>query len=207
LKSIVRSLSLAALGLLALVPGAYAQSATYTFEAPNFTVGENTPLLNRSPNSGDLSFLADFTAAPNVASFQVNAFTPNLLFSGNSLFQPLGAAGNTLTVLLNQPVTMVDLVFATIAPGSLQFTSTSGSTTVASTPQGGTYPGGMLSFSSVTPFTSFSLASLNVAGGPGQEFAIDNLTVTNAAVPEPGSVALLIGMASVSGMLIRRRRK
>ena len=81
--------ALALLTLLAVSGGAArAQSATYTFEAPVFTAGQTTPLLNVAPNSGDASFRASFTSAPTAGGFQVSSFVPNPLFSGNGLFDP-----------------------------------------------------------------------------------------------------------------------
>lgn len=44
--------------------------------------------------------------------------------------------------------------------------------------------------------------NLYVATAMGASF-----TITNAAVPEPGSIALLVGLASVGASLLRRRRR
>ena len=169
-----------------------AQSVTY-----NFTQfgggGQITPLLNVAPDVGSSSFRANFTSAPNSGGFRVSNFQPNSLFSGNSLTEPAGTVGNVLTVTLNTAVNLVNLVFATNGPGALTFASSSGGVTVASTAQGGSFPGGSLTFSSATPFTSFTLTD-----GAGPEFGIDNLTMRVAAptgVPDSGTTVLLLGMS------------
>jgi hypothetical protein len=61
---------------------------------------------------------------------------------------------------------------------------------------------------STTPLTSATIA-VNSFGGFIVDEGFDNVRIAaaNAAVPEPGSVALLVDMASVSGMLLRRRNR
>ncbi len=55
---------LAALWLAVGVAGrAAADVAVYTFESPQFTTGQATPLLDVAPNSGPSTFLASFTSA------------------------------------------------------------------------------------------------------------------------------------------------
>jgi hypothetical protein len=47
------------------------------------------------------------------------------------------------------------------------------------------------------------------AGGDGAGFVIDNVTLTQlTAVPEPGTMALMVGPAALllGGMVVRRRR-
>src|SRR5881628_642054 len=43
----------------------------YTFEAPAFTNGSTTPLLNRAPNSGPAGFSASFASAPTASGFTI----------------------------------------------------------------------------------------------------------------------------------------
>lgn len=198
----------AVLGLLVGASGQVrAETIVYTFEPPRFTPLQFTPLLNVAPNSGPSTVLASFTSAPNPFAFQVAPFLANGLFSGNSLVEPLGVTGNTLSIALNQPAIAVALVFATNGPGSLQLTSPVGGTTVTSTPQSGGagFPGGTLSFSSATPFSTFSLAALPPAGGRLPEFAIDNLTLT--PIPEPSTLVMGVTGALIGlGYTWRRRR-
>src|SRR5438874_1468328 len=42
---------------------------TYTFETPNFTLGQTTPLLNVAPNIGDATFRTSFAAATDPAGY------------------------------------------------------------------------------------------------------------------------------------------
>ncbi len=180
---------------LVSVGGLRGQSYTYTFE--QFAPGTSTPILNAAPDVGSASLRASFTSAPNTTAFQVTAFQANGLFSGNALFHPVGTTGNVLTVTLNTAVNAVTLVFGSNGASSLTFACSSGSTVVASTAQSGgaNFPGGSLTFSSATPFSSFTLSD-----GAGPEFAIDNLTMqvsSPAAAPDGGSTLLMLGIAGL----------
>jgi hypothetical protein len=198
---------IALLALALLAPIASAAPIVYTFESPQFTAGQTTPLAGVAPNSGPASFLATFTSAPNAGAFSIINFQPTPQFSGLSLFEPLGSAGNTLTVSFNAPITDVSLNFATNGAGSITLTTPVGSATQASANIGGTFPGGLLSFSSATPFTTLALTAATPGNAP-VEFAIDNLTVNAAptAVPEPATFAVF-GVLAVSALGLRRRPK
>jgi hypothetical protein len=185
-------LAVALLGMLLLTAGrAEGVSVTYTFEQLGVS-GETTPLLNMAPDAGQSSFRANFTSAPTANGFLVASFQPNPLFSGNSLFEPLGSVGNTLTLAFNMSINSVSLVFASNGPSTLSFISPSGDTSVTSSFQGGLFPGGTLTFTSATPFTTFSLTD-----GGGPEFAIDNLTMGLASVPDGGSTLAMASMVAL----------
>lgn len=199
--------------LCALVLGAVftsparAELVTYNFNAPQFTLNESTPLLNRAPNIGLNTFLASFTSAPRADAFVVSNFQPNPLFSGPSLVAP--QFPDTLTLAFNMPVDSVRLDFAVIMPGVLILTTPVGGTTQASMNVGGGFPGGTLAFSSVDPFSTLQLRATDLAGAP-IVFAIDNLTLNTAgdgsAIPEPSSLMLLsVGVVSAGGFLRWRR--
>jgi hypothetical protein len=100
-----------------------------------------------------------------------------------------------LTLAFNMPVNSVSLVFATNGPGTLSFISPSGDTSVTSSFRGGPFPGGTLTFISTIPLTTFSLTD----GGEGAEFALDNLTMRFASVPDEGSP---LAMATMAALLV-----
>jgi hypothetical protein len=190
-----------------LTPSASADTVLYTFEGPQFTVGETTPLLNRSPNVGSAAFQTTFTASPAAATFEITTFIPNVLFNGQSLFDGLGAPTDPLTLTFNTPVDQIQFDFATNGPGTLELLSPVGSTSQVSVVVGGTFPGGTLVFSSPTPFTTVQLQARTPGGAP-LEFAVDDLQLQfagAAAVPEPAT-ALLAGVG-LAGLLTGLRRR
>jgi hypothetical protein len=182
--------------------------ALYTFE--QLPVGTLTPVLDLAADAGPASMLASFTFAPIYnpsAAFGISNFQPNSLFSGNS-FSAVGAGGEcagcgTLTVALNTYVNHISVAFATNGPYTFRFTSPAGAASQMATRDGGlvgSFPGGMFTFGSSTPFNVFSLTA-------GKEFAIDNLSLTasqTAPVPEPGTM-LLLGSGLVALSRFRRR--
>ena len=186
-------------------------SVTYTFEAPTFTAGTTTPMLNRAPNSasGVVGFLAGFTATPTVGGFTVNNFQPNPLIVAQSYFDPTFPA-DTTTITFNQPVASLSFNFATDTSqgtGRLQLSSTSGNVSQNSVNVGGTFQGGTFNFAPATPFTSITLAGFADAGTANAvPFDIDNLTLN--IVPEPASLGLVVvGLAAVLRKFALRRSK
>lgn len=208
----LRKLLFTSLGFVMLCLGsaaaARADTVIYTFEPPQFTVGQTTPLLNRAPNSGLATFRASFTSSPTAGGFLIANFQPNVLFSGQSLFDPLLPA-DVLTLTFNMPVNQVQLNWAVIEAGRLELISPVGSTSQTSAAVGGEFQGGTLVFSSSTPFTTFQLRAFTTAGTP-TIFAIDNLTLNTAEaapIPEPTTMLLLSsGLAGV-GAAVRGRRR
>jgi hypothetical protein len=202
------------LGLFAwAVPQSQAAFVTYTFESPEFTAGQFTPLLNKAPNVGSSAFRADFTSSPNSGGFQILNFQPNSLFSGNSLVAP-GGSFDTLTITVNTPVQSVSFDFGmnlspTGNPGQMRLISPVGTQNQNGGNVGGSFQGGTLTFNSATPFTTFQLQAFNSAGNR-VEFAIDDLTLTLAeptAVPVPGSIVLAFMGLGLGGPLVRKLRK
>ena len=185
----------------------HADTVTYTFEAPQFIVGELTPILNRSPNVGSPAFQASFVS-PNQGGHGIFDFQPNILFTGQMLAHARGKifVPNLLTITLNRPVNQVQFVWALGVPGRIDFTSSAGNQSQNSAVVGGALEGGTFSFSSATSFTSFSLVGFNLAGTTTNAFlAIDNLTLTTN-VPEPASLVLLgTGLAALTRLRKRTR--
>ena len=175
-----------------------AATVTYTFEAPVFSLGETTPLTNKAPNIGSPSFLASFQSISGGANRFAIGNNPNLL-SGMSLFDPGPSfPSGVLTISLNTPVDFVMLDFALFQPGRLDFASPSGNASASTGPSPQT---GVLTFSSPTPFTAFTL--FGYGGSLSTPFAIDNLVMN---VPEPSALAL-ISTGIFVGLFRRIRRR
>jgi hypothetical protein len=205
----MRRLITLAVVTLGLVVSAAPASADflYTFEAPQFTFGQTTPLLNAAPNSGGGGFTTSFTPTGYQIS-DVASFNPNALMVGQYLYTPGSTAA--LHLAFSAPVTSLSLDFAinvfNVSPaGSLALTTSSGGTSVSGSNVGGTYQGGHLSFTSGTPFTSADLQGFFSPNNP-TEIAIDNLSltpVTTSPVPAPPAV-VLVGLGA--GCVALRRR-
>jgi hypothetical protein len=205
MKNFVHGFLIAAVTLLFTI-SVRADTVTYTFEQPVFTVANTTPIV-RGPNSGPAAFQASFTSAPDPGSFIILDFNqPNVLMTGQYfILQSVSSPNNSLTITLNMPITSVTVNFAVETAGRLVLTTPFESTSQNSAVVGGPSQGGVLSFSTTTPFTSFQLAAFDGNGNPIR-FAIDNLvmeTATSTAVPEPTTMLLLA--TGLVGTVLRAR--
>ena len=212
-------------GLLAASGGAaFAQTVTYTFEAPIFTLAAKSPNLNnKAPNMGS-GVTANFTSSLNTAGAQIGdngngpsnpGGTPGFSSQFSGQFLNSIANDQTITVSLNGATfTSLSLDFYLTDAGMLNFNSSSGSASQVGTldaATGNTYTG-VLNFSSATPFSSFTLATGATTGGRPLSFGIDNLQLSGEAsspTPAPGS-ALVLGaglLYPLVGLVKRRRQK
>ena len=192
---------------------AQADTVTYTFEQPNFVVGNTTPIV-RGPDIGPSGFAATFTSAPQAGAFIIlDSGQPVPLITGQYLTIPITFnTNNTLTVTLNTPINSVSVNFGIQilfpSPGQLVLTSAAGSTSQLSALMGGGLnQGGVLTFSTTIPFSSFTLAAFDNFGNPTR-FAIDDLIMETASaepVPEPATIFLL--SAGLAGVVFKARRR
>jgi hypothetical protein len=198
------------IAVIALCSGASVARAdvVYTFETPNFTLNQTTPILNVAPNTNPGSFLASFTDTVNANGYVIFNGQSNGLMVGQSIIAP--TVTDALMLTFNTPVNQLTVDFAvnlasTQAAGSLRLTTSSGgNTSQASSVVGGgqNFQGGTLTFSTATPFTSATLQGFDSTGAPIQ-INLDNLHLNPAgvaAVPEPSALTLLavggIGLAA-----------
>jgi len=179
---------------------------TYTFETPNFTVGQTTPLLNMAPNIGPTTFLTSFTDPVNTNGFAISSSDNNSLMVNQALLEQ--TATSALTLTFNMPVTSFTVDFAinsVLSPaGSLELVTSSGDDTVTAGSVASGFPGGILSFTAVTPFTTATLRGFLASGAPTQ-IEIDNLALTPAPLAEPSTIALF-GVGAAFLFTWRRRK-
>ena len=90
------------------------------------------------------------------------------------------------------------------APGDLTLTATDASGTVTRTITGATMSS-FLGFISDGPITQLTLASVQPSTGGFLWPSVDNLVLA-AAVPEPGTYAMMLAGLGVCGFMARRRR-
>ncbi len=187
---------------------ANADTVTYTFDAPQFSGGERTPLTNRAPNIGLSAFRASFTSSPDSTAYGVGTLATNPLLSGQMLYD-LGPPAESLRVTLNMPVNSVQFAWAALTrgPGRVLFTNPNGTAVMDSEDVGGEFQGGIFSVNLSMPFTSFRLDAFGRLGNP-IGLAIDNLTMSTAApIPEPATMLLVgTGLAAVAARVRKRRQ-
>jgi hypothetical protein len=187
-----------------------ADTFTYTFELPIFTMGQMTPLLNVAPNIGAGTFTTSFTDTIDPNGYEITTLKANNLISGQSLFSPIVVSPLTLT--FSAPVTQLSLVFAlsianTDPAGFLRLVTPTGTLDQASSVVGGSYQGGTLTFTSASAFTTATLQGFIAVGAGNPNIEIDNLALTTSTIPEPASLVLLATGLGVIGLAAWRKRK
>jgi len=171
----------------------HADSALFTFDTD--TVGTNTPFTDT--NNG---VSATFSSSGDPGGFTITtSFFQSL--TGNVLYDPgpAGLSNLDLNITFSQPVIFVSLDFAldtsdTTVPLVIQEGAYSSSATGV-IPAGYTFPEGSLSSYFYPGFTGPFILSTTALN-----FAVDNVYVETAAVPEPTTMFLLgSGLIGLSG--------
>jgi hypothetical protein len=174
---------------------AAAAHATTTFDFENDTSGTATGFTDTLDGlSASYSSSADpggFVLYPSI----FETLTGNVLGDPG----PAGQDGLTLAVSFSQPLLAVTLDFATsdfTTPSPFVLNAYFNGTLVGSVTQTGqfldgfSFPEGEIAFDSAD-FNSITLSST------ATDFAVDNITVAQAPVPEPASL-LLVGLALIA---------
>lgn len=198
-------LTLVALIALSSPRSARAQS-TATFGFENVSADQTTPFLGAAPDSGDMSFRADFTSYPDVNTFGV--LSPffdsyNAKFSGQ-LFGQSGGSNSTLTITFNRLVDGLSLDFAQ----NVRNEDPAGIIRVVTPYQTFDFPAsagtdifqaGSLSIAGAIPFDTVQLVALHASGNP-VAFIIDNLTVTSDQIAPDVRIRALIEQVQSLGL-------
>ncbi len=163
------------------------------------------PFLNVNGTGFDISFTVPADASNGISAGIIGGPASNALVFGAGV-----GGGNAVTITSATPFTFsqIDLgpsaaFLPTIPIGSIQFAG-SGGQLYTHAPGGGTFAAMTLSgvFGGFTNLTSLTITGLT----PGDIIGLDNIHVTGsfAAVPEPGSFALM-GAIGAFGVWKRRR--
>lgn len=187
-----------------------AQSTPVLFDFDTAPIHSSLPLTLTSDG-----LTAQFTATGNGFSIQpadTLGFTP-VGFSGLCIY-PNSVFAADLLISFDQPLSDISILYApeeyaTDASATLKISAYLDSTLVGFATHNnepGTWPSGTLSFSSTNAFNNVVIhyAAPPVGGGDyGPIFMADNLVVTPTGVPEPSTVASLVGGL---GMFLVTRR-
>lgn len=190
------------LGLLLGGQGQTKADALYTFE--DVATGTSTPFSDT-----ENGITANFLSVPAggftiTTSFWVSPISGHVLFDPG----PSGSQSIPLDVSFSSSLTSVTLDFATDGASPFTLSTYSGgiggtfigsSTATGVVPVGGSFPQGVISFNSITPFDSIIFSA-----SAAPYFAVDNIDVQ--PVPEPATLALA-GLGGLSLLLFRPRRK
>jgi hypothetical protein len=167
-------------------------SADPTFDFETTLPGTATPFTNTvSGLSATFSSSGDPGGFAVMATF-FQALTGNVLINPG----PAGLDNLVLTIVFSIPQTNISMDFATNSPAGVPFNldAFNGASAVGSASATGAIPSGFLFPEGVISFSGPAFNRV-VLSSPALDFAVDNVSVSTTAIPEPGSLMLLIAGA------------
>lgn len=193
---------------LGLAVSAHAQTTVFDFV--NDPQGTPTTLTE---TAGSMSATFSSPADINGGGFQVEAI-PFSTLTGNVLHDrgPSGQENIPLNISFNQLIYSISLNFATndaLSASPLALTAflsgqQVGTGSATGIFQASSYPEGVLTFASASPFNSVTLTTT-----PAPDFAVNNIQVSTTPVPEASttiSFGLLLALGA-GGLVITRRKR
>ena len=185
--------------LLMVAVGVVRADSVFTFESD--AVGTATQFSNTQNGT-----TATFSSPADPDGFEVFPALGFLTLTGNFLGPGANTPAHTpLTIAFSTNLNSISLDFGLNDPGSLTLMVFEGATLVGTVsvtgvvPPGFSQPEGLISFDGAT----FNSVVLNTPSA--NLFAIDNVDVATATVPEPSTLFLLC--AGVVGLAITQRRR
>jgi hypothetical protein len=198
--------ALLAVGLLGFGPAARAGVVIFDFDGG--PLNATTPLTQTS--DGINAFFTASATGYSIQEANVIGFRP-AGFSGFCLF-PNSTSASDLLISFDKPLIGVSLLYApdeiaTDTSCTMRITGFNGANSIGtntfSISPAGTWPTGTIALTSLVPFNKVVIhydSPPPTGGNFNPVFMVDDLAVTTANAPEPGSMALLaLGLGTLAG--------
>jgi len=191
--------------LVLLVSTTCSVSANSIFITGGVPFGTATPFFET--NNG---ITASFSSPADPGGFQTLAtffsFGPEVVIDPG----PAGASFISLDIFFSAPITFISMDFATNGSGPLNLVALLGLGAVGATSVTGTIPAGFIFPEGIISFGGLVFDGVRLNSIADPNFAIGNVSVTPAAVPEPSPSMLLatilgVGLAVYSSRLARTK--
>ncbi|HJX25730.1 MAG TPA: PEP-CTERM sorting domain-containing protein [Chthoniobacterales bacterium] len=201
----------AALAVVALASSASAAGTFYTTEA-SFTLALNPVFYLEDFSSftfgSPLNGTQPTYVAPGAngygwtAAAALNLYSNISALSTNSANDPITLTFSGLSVTAFGGIFSNTDISGAFIPGTITVTTSDGGVEVLSIP---TSPGSFIGYTSAVPIVSMVMSA--TSGATNNWIQVDHF-YTGAAIPEPGTMALLtLGVVGLAGAAIKRRRR